>query len=379
MSTSHLIGMTAAAKLLDVHRSTLSLAIHRHAVIPDAYTPGGHARFTLETIEAYRAQVRDGPAGSGARPRLTQLLTRALAEAVAPRNLAELAFKHLTRLFPSLTQAMVLVHVPQLANPWHVELLEEHGVQWQEAQRLGALRGTHDFAYLKVLLDGTPTICHDTHVEHIGSGTRAFVEQSHLRAFLLLPLTFGKQVLGVLELGYAEVREFPPPEVQFYSNIADLLAVAIWLWRQQHQYHDYLMAAGDMMTKGLEHRIAPTPSGGSRMERVAALLTGLAESYRTLTGAFTVICTAGPLAPGMIEDATVRGLAEQCARTGQPDKVIWLMGGREASGTGTPVPLAGGQTLGIAAGWKLPRAAWDVDLYLLQVLAGTCVLGLSPE
>ncbi len=74
----HLYAAHAAADLLGIHRSTLYLAVRHGKLTPDAYTPGGHARFSMATLHRFRDRLAYGSATGG-----ESNATRALANAFA--------------------------------------------------------------------------------------------------------------------------------------------------------------------------------------------------------------------------------------------------------------------------------------------------------
>src|SRR5579862_8304506 len=60
-------GAQAAADFLSVHRSTVFLAIQRGHLRPDAYTPGGFARFRQSTLEEFSQRLAE-EAATGTAP-----------------------------------------------------------------------------------------------------------------------------------------------------------------------------------------------------------------------------------------------------------------------------------------------------------------------
>lgn len=74
----HLYAAQAAADLLGIHRSTLYLAVRKLKLVPDTYTPGGHARFRRQTLQRFadRIAMESATGGEGT-------ASRALAGAVA--------------------------------------------------------------------------------------------------------------------------------------------------------------------------------------------------------------------------------------------------------------------------------------------------------
>ncbi|HEY7832633.1 MAG TPA: helix-turn-helix domain-containing protein, partial [Ktedonobacterales bacterium] len=193
MEPSKLFGIGEAARMLGVHRSTLHLAIQHQEIEPDLHTPRGHVRFTQETIEAYRAQVRDSPAAGSARPQFVQRLTHALAENKLAPELANMTVTGLRKLVPKLPLALVLVREPHLNNPWHVSILASDGLNGAEIARLGALGSTREFSYIKALRDGTIVRCYDindiSRDNVVASGTRLYADRLHVRSYIILPLT----------------------------------------------------------------------------------------------------------------------------------------------------------------------------------------------
>lgn len=373
-----LFGIVEAARLLGMHRSTLHIAIQHGEITPDTSTRKGHVRFSMATLEAYRAHLREGPAASGARPQLLRRLAGELAHDSDVPELARLALTGLRKLSPGFVAGLVYAYRPTSENPWKMTALALEGISEADTQPFVTLRRNTEFAFMTVLRDGVVVRCRDAATDTVVPGTRAFLDYVNAKSFILLPITYttqvaGPQVLGMLGVGFAEPRAFGSQEEQFYAHIADVLGVAIRMRREKLQYHGYLKAANDLMLDGLTHNAAPSDAS---VQGIGRMLLAMAETYRRATGAFTVICTSGPLAPGMVEDEQVRALAEACILSGPRGPKRWILDGKQASGVGVHVPLPDGMSVGIAAGWTELRKDWDEDVFLLQVMAGACVLGL---
>lgn len=79
----------------------------------------------------------------------------------------------------------------------------------------------------KVYLSGKPIVFRSEELIHEAPWVLEAVEEKGVKCGCMLPLIYEKRVLGVLCLGAAELREFPPRELGYLEEQAQLVAAAL--------------------------------------------------------------------------------------------------------------------------------------------------------
>lgn len=392
-SAEPLIGSLAAAKMLRLNRTTINYAVKHGYLIPDAYTPKGQMRFTVETIERYREwmRVRKSTVGPVA-PRhknqqtgeawadLLRQITIELASGMDANEICKRVLVGICRIKPDIHLAAVAELEATAADPFHATLLASEGVTTEllyQASQLGRIR---DFAYRQVFATGTVLRCDDTTdtdallATSLTSTSRLFLSQSSILSFRVFPIKVRSRTIGLLMAYSNEANAFSYASDSGLEQVAEALATAINQHHRMTKLRQYLTFAADLMTQGVEEFAT---GGTATPERLEQLLVGMASAYCEATKAYTVICTAGPPALGMEQDEGVRALAEIAAKSRRVEFGDWLSDQGHVIAIATPVPLGGGAYAGMAAAWREERASWHADIEVLRIFTAACILALS--
>lgn len=379
------IGSVEAARLLRMNRSSINYAVNKGYLKPDGRTPKGQLRFKEETILAYGARGSTATAGTGARARedaaarearldLLRQLASELATGTDVDEICKHALVGIRQIHSNIHLAAVAELKPTAADPLHANLLASEGVSSQllkQASRFGRIR---DLAYRQVFESGDMLRCDDTLTATLTPTSRLFVTHSRILSFRVLPIKEGVRTIGLL-MTYSNVAHaFSDVADAFLSQIAEQLAAAITSNNRTTKLQDYLTYAGDLMMRGMEEYAV---GGVATFARLEEMLAGMAQAYCDATGAYTVICTAGPPAPGMVQDERVRALAEFAAQSRRVEADEWRTDEGRVMAIATPVPVGGGAFAGMAAAWREERRSWHADIEVLRIFAAACILALS--
>lgn len=382
-----LIGSVAAAGMLQLNRTSINYAVKHGYLIPDAFTPKGHFRFKLETIERYREWMNPQRSKGGSVPPvdgsepaaeawLTLLRSIAIEQAsgMDANEICKRALVGICRLKPDIRLAAVAELEPTETDPLHATLLASEGVTSELLKQASQFSHIPDFAYRQVFESGIMLCCDDTLAETLTSTSRRFITQSSIMSFRVLPIKVRDRTIGLL-MTYSVVAKAFSSEIEaLLAHVADLLATTIIQHHRLAKVRKYLTYAADLMSRGVEEFAA---GGAATPERLEQLLVGMANDYCRATKAYTVICTAGPPAPGMEQDERVRALAEIAAKSRRVEIDDWPGDRGHVMAIATPVPLGGGAYAGMAAAWREERASWHADIEVLRIFTAACILALS--
>lgn len=381
-----MIGTSAAAKMLGLHRSAINYAVKQGFLVPDAYTPSGQMRFDQKTIERYGARrqgrrARMGPAARaqddaarGARFDLLRRLATELANGKDTSEICQIALAGIRQIKPDICLSVVVQHDPTDADSLHATPVASDGVTTDLLEKVSRLGRTREFAFRDALKSGETLRCDDTTTATLTPTSRLFIEELGIRSYCVVPIKVRTRTIGLLIVHSRERNAFDGVMTPFLEHVGELLAATMILHHRLAQVRRYLKLAADLMTRGVEEYAA---GGVATVQRLEQLLVSMANDYCERTNAYTVICTAGPPAPGVVQDERVRDVAERAKRNRQMTIEQWDTAQGRVIGVGTHVPLGGGEFAGMAAAWREERSSWLSDYELLRVFAAACVLALS--
>jgi hypothetical protein len=151
----------AAAIRLGLHRTSLYLAIKRGLITPDLITPGGHARFSEATLDAYAEQLRHTFATRpSSRLKLLNLPLALGNEAGAEPPLLE-SLRHIQRRLPALTALGIVEPVTPSADEPGYRIVAQIGVSSAIMERYRRLYGRVNLSIPHVLATGEPIYLDD--------------------------------------------------------------------------------------------------------------------------------------------------------------------------------------------------------------------------
>jgi len=357
----------AAAELLGIHRSTLYLAVRKSKLIPDAYTPGGHARFRWETLERFRERLTLDSATGG-----DGSIARAVASAIA-------SLSHFTKLQP-VCEAIVeaaLIACPgfetclAVAHDDHtnacndLRLLAERGLSQQLRQEYHWLRRRPglDFISSMVARQQEPFFCYDIQVERGAApeGGLAMLTNAGFHSCAALPCVYDGMTLGLLIcLGRAPCS-VSEPEMVALRNLADVLTVALRRQRRDEATLRQTAAISKLMRQTqLAH------SGVSSADDLGAARRICQQGARARVVREWGLAGAATPAP-----APLANLLRAAASTDTPQRVEWAEddGGRIA--LAIPAQAQEGQAA-VGAIWLRQDLCSGMEVTLLQVYAQVC-------
>ena len=227
----HLYGAQAAASFLGIHRSTLHVAIRRGILVPDDRTPGGHARFRQDTLEAFRARLAASPATSSASVHEPLLLLAALARLLADQaplaDIVGAVIAGVPRALPGLDFCAVAGVVPKPHDRLALHVLGPYTLPESVLEYFSRMKTTFKFASTTALRTQTPQICEDTSAETLFMGTAGICRLWPIGAYAVMPIVARGEPLGVLICDSLRARPFLDRERTFLHGVVDLLAVTL--------------------------------------------------------------------------------------------------------------------------------------------------------
>jgi hypothetical protein len=228
-------GAQAAASFLGIHRSTLHVAIRRGILVPDDRTPGGHARFRQDTLEAFRARLAASPATSAASVYEPLLLLAELAHLLADQaplaDIVGAVIAGVPRALPGLDFCAVAGVVPKPHDRLALHVLGPYTLPECVLEYFSRMKTTFKFAATTALRTQAPQICEDTSAETLFTGTAGICRLWPIGAYAVMPIVARGEPLGLLICDSIHARPFLDRDRTFLHGVVDLLAVAL----AQHQ------------------------------------------------------------------------------------------------------------------------------------------------
>jgi hypothetical protein len=353
-----------AAEFLGIHRSTLHLAVRKSKLTPDAYTPGGHARFRRETLQQFsdRLALDSATGGDGS-------IARALSGAVS-------TLSHITDLEPVCE---VVVDAALTACPSYVAsiALECRDDCAREEFRVVASRGVQerlildynwlrrhpgvDFISSLVARNGERLLIPDIHADEqsVPEGTRSLFARAGWRSAAVLPCVSDGQTIGLLICLGRVTCSLCDPEIAALEQLADVMTVALRRWRRDD--------ATKRQTEAMSELIFLAQACAARGRRDGDLL------------ALRRICQQGARAKQVCEwnprgESTgeapepLANLLRATAAEGVPQRAEWNGDEGVTIALATPVPSDGSRAA-VGAIWRKADMRSGMELALLQVYA----------
>jgi excisionase family DNA binding protein len=361
-------GTQEAARYLGIHRSTLNLAVHRATLMPDRTTPGGHLRFSQETLDRFKSFLERGPVTSDERligplHVLTDTASGLEASSTA-KDVCQAAVRSILGSRMGIDAAAVVL-VNRHSDPPRLVPITQAGFSkalMDELQRL--FSGGVELATSHVLNTLKPEIVGDTERQELRSGTRRLVRMAGIRAYAVYPLMRGSQALGIFIVASTSPRPFTASDRLFLTALASELSLANYL-------EQYLTLTRNLIHAAMGRPAGPELSGGKPTFR----LEGLRELFINQAAAED-ICALGFDDGGALEPRheQLRALAEGALARRTFLSQTWRLHNTVYSGMAVGVPLYDEHAVSVAVLWLGRRPRSPADQALLMVFAGACAL-----
>lgn len=368
---SPLIAAQAAADMLGIHRSTLYLAVRKLKLVPDAYTPGGHARFRPETLERFRERLTLDSATGG-----DSTVARAVARAVE-------ALSRFTELQPVCETVVdaVLLACPTFET-CVVGAREEH--EHHGAPRLVAERGLpprlrleYDFLRRRtdlelitttVIRERTPFFCGDVLAPgaFVPEGALLAMNDTGFRSCAALPCVAGGETLGLLVCLGRAPHDFSEPEIVALKNLAHVLTVALRRQRRNEAASRQTAAISELM-----RQTQRAQEGEVRLDDLAEIRRTFQHGARAGHVSEWGITNPPPDAPGPLTE-----LLRAAAHTQQLAQAEWGDDADKKIALAIPIPSACGHAA-IGAIWRRQDLRSGLELALLHIYAQICSILVS--
>lgn len=377
-------GAQDAARFLGIHRSTLNAAVRQGLIVPDQFTPGGHARFRQETLEAYRTHLAEAAAAS----REGALApARVLAEVahllVAPAQLEQVAgavVESIRHALPGVVMCCIAARTGDASDRFRMRVLAQHGFPHWIFTDYSRYRSTFRFATIAALQSLEPQVREDCARETLFGGTARLFRLVPLGAYAVQPIVWGSEALGVIVCVYQHPHVFDETERMLLQGVGDELAAALQNTGQLQHVTSNLAHAHALMRHALRLRADPAarvaPFAGGEPPGMPAQAMG--ELFRRLTGA-RAVCALGFGVDLATTDAHLLDLACQACAGDEMAYAEWNESGALYTGIGASVPQERGRRGGVAAIWPGTRVAPEADHALLVTFAGAYVVGVGRE
>jgi len=403
--TEHLYRAQEAAGFLGIHRATLHLAVKRNVLVPDSFTPGGHARFRRETLDAFAQRLASPPVTSSAG--LLPELARTLPLPNGSQAFCQLAFARIRQAVPAITMCGVAVRSPTPADPQALAQIAQEGFSPRLGEMFAQLRPNLEFGATTVLRTHLPEVCADTiKTRTLRLGTERLVRRGGLGAYAILPMLLGDETPGVLVVASTKPHHFPAWELSYLQSIADELAVALVCHNHVGCTRAQLATTAALIRRALELRagLDDFPSAGGQdgaqsrsREQALAQLCAQFVACSDATVADVLLASpsrfsaAAALSQANVgqecvsDDARARHLrallaAVAQARTGGAcQRTCWVDEDGPQTAVALSLPLACGERIAVGAVWHGERMDRAGDEGLLVALGGACVLALGLD
>ena len=231
LACERLYAAQAAADLLGIHRTTLYLAVRKMKLIPDAYTPGGHARFRRQTLERFkdRLTLDSATGGDGSIARAVARAVSSLSRSPTLQPVCDAVVDAALLACPGFETCVALAHDDHCPAGYDLRVLAEHALPRRLCLEYRFLHDQpgHDFITAQVVRQQTPFFRGDmlSTPETPKSGLLALSDTGY-RSCAALPCVWEDLTLGVLLcLGRAPC-DLSEPETVALTNLADVLTIA---------------------------------------------------------------------------------------------------------------------------------------------------------
>lgn len=383
-AVEHWYGAQEAARLLGVHRSTLNVAIRQGLIVPDQFTPGGHARFRQETLETYRARLTDSAATSReemvAPARVLAEVAHLLTEPMELEQVANAVVEGIRHALPGVDMCCVAVRTGDPADRLRMRVLGQYGFPHWVFTDYTRYRSIFRFATTAALQTLKPQYCEDATRNAGFNGTAQLFRVLRQGAYVVQPILWGEESLGAIACVYRHPHPFDEAERTFLRGVADELAAALQNAGQLQQLTSSLSSARLLVRHALMLRAdaaggAATPDGAESADRSAPLM---GELLQHLTGAQEV-CALGFGLDLPTRNLHLLNLACRACASDEMAHEEWSENGVLHSGIGASVQVRRGLRGGVAAIWQGARTAPEADHDLLVTFAGAYVVAIGSR
>lgn len=297
----YMYGTQEAARYLGVHRSTLHLAVRQGLIVPDERTPGGHARFSNETLNRFREHLASSSV-TGEESALAPLRAQAsVAHLLATPHTSDLhdigaeVVKRVCTVLHDVDACCVARCVTDPHDRCEFRMVAQHGFPNPVVTAFTRMQATRAFATTTVLRTLQPEIREDAAQQQVHAGTAWLSHTWPIGAYAVLPVVAGEEALGVLICVSQHPRHFSPQDMLFLQGMADLLAVALEAAHGRHA-RAYVTPAMQLMRLALDLRSGAADSGLLTLETQRAndeeRIAPLVDTFLRLSGAQHV-CALG--------------------------------------------------------------------------------------
>lgn len=296
-------GTQEAARYLGVHRSTLHLAVRQGLIVPDERTPGGHVRFSKDTLNRFREQLASGSA-TGEESALAPLRAHAtVAHLLAMQHTSDLreigaeVVKWVNEVLHNVDACCVARYAPESYERFAFRMVAQKGFPKPVVTAFLRMQTIHAFAATTVLRTLQPEIQEDVAQQPVHAGTAWLSRTWPIGAYAVLPIVAGEKALGVLICVNQHPRHFSRQDVLFLRGMADLLAAAFVASRglDVRAANVNITPSMQLMRLAIDLRSGAVDSGllalkgqRARVERVTPLI----DTFLRLSGAQEV-CALG--------------------------------------------------------------------------------------
>lgn len=299
----HMYGTQEAARYVGVHRSTLHLAVRQGLVVPDERTPGGHVRFTKETLNRFREQLASGSA-TGEESALAPLRAHAtVAHLLAMQHTSDLrkigaeVVKRVSEVLHNIDACCVARCAPESNERFAFHMVAQQGFPKPVVTAFLRMQAAHTFAATTVLRTLQPEFREDVVQQQMHAGTAWLSRTWPIGAYAVLPIVAGEEALGVLICISRHPRHFSRQDMLFLHGMADLLALAFSAARGLHVRGTdvNVTPAMQLMRLAMDLRSGAVDSGllTLKMQRASVeRVTLLVDTFARLTDAHEV-CALG--------------------------------------------------------------------------------------
>ncbi|HET9109196.1 MAG TPA: GAF domain-containing protein [Ktedonobacterales bacterium] len=365
-SDGPLIAAQAAADLLGIHRSTLYLAVRKLKLVPDAYTPGGHARFRPETLERFRERLAldSATGGDSAMARAVARAVEALSRYTQLQPVCETVVDAALAACPGFETCVVGAR-DEHDHHGEPRLIAERGLPPRLRLEYDFLRRRPgmDMITTTIIRERTPFYCGDVRAPDtsVPEGALIALNDFGFRSCAALPCVADGETLGVMIcLGRAPC-DFSEPEIVALGNLAHVLTVALRRQRRDEAASRQVAAIGELM------RLAQRAQAGElRPSDLAQIRHTFQRGARTCQVSECGITTPSPDA-----SAPLAELLRAAVATATQRQIEWADDRGKNIALAIPILSPGGPAA-VGAVWRRQDMRSGVELALLQIYAQVC-------
>lgn len=391
-------GTQQAARFLNVHRSTVNLAIKRNNLIADYITPGGHHRFKTSTLEAFRETLRTDSATNVERAAEPVRLLGAIAhELMATGDLTTICAETIAGIRRTehdidMVTIIRLCRDPYLAasDPGHARIESLAAAGFPDAARAAFLRfrdEDKDMLSSRALHAGTPIILNDLTEDTLPYASREILRHAEIRSFAVLPITAPGRTYGALNVGSRKPGIFTPSLVAYLDTIVRQLALTM-------RSDEYLSISRELMVIAVRLCADTAASDAAPAEHAPCMAEArehiLSSRLGDLTRVFTSYTGAhrtwGYNLPGV---PTPKRGEQKLAKLGRevckniiahPNRAVqYTIDGRPHTALATSFEITPAQHGVVGAVWHGNHQASAGDYALLMTYGASCLLATAPS